>query len=126
MKESINIFGTELALCSTSPMTGYYRNGCCDTDEEDFGKHTICAIMTDEFLEFSKQMGNDLTTPHPQWDFPGLKAGDRWCICLSRWLEALDSGNAPLIVPEACHESVLELVDMKTLLQYAHKKSELN
>lgn len=122
MRDSINIFGTELTTCSTDPMTGYYRNGCCDTDDEDFGRHTICAIMTDEFLEFSKKMGNDLTTPQPQWGFPGLVAGDRWCVCLSRWLEALDVGEAPLIVPEACHESVLEMVDMKILLQYAQKK----
>lgn len=119
-----NIFGTELETCSLSPMTGYFRNGCCETDDTDFGKHTLCAIMTDDFLKFSMQVGNDLSTPRPEFSFPGLKAGDRWCLCLGRWMEALKVGKAPYIVPESCHEDVLEMVPMKVLIKYAWIKTE--
>ncbi len=122
--DSKNIFGTELEICGEDPVTGFFRNGCCDTDERDYGQHTVCAVMTDEFLAFSKRTGNDLTTPRPEWDFPGLKAGDRWCVCLSRWLQALDAGVAPKIIPEACHESVLEKVDLKTLIGYAWNQKQ--
>ncbi|TVR89439.1 MAG: DUF2237 domain-containing protein [Saprospirales bacterium] len=122
--DSKNIFGTELEICGEDPVTGFFRNGCCDTDERDYGQHTVCAVMTDEFLAFSKRTGNDLTTPRPEWDFPGLKAGDRWCVCLSRWMQALDAGVAPKIIPEACHESVLEKVDLKTLIGYAWNQKQ--
>jgi uncharacterized protein len=121
--DSKNIFGSKLEICSTNPMTGFFRNGCCDTDDRDFGQHTVCVVMTDEFLDFSKKTGNDLSTPRPEWNFPGLKAGDRWCICLARWLHAMEAGQAPEIIPESCHESVLEKVDLKTLIGYAWKKS---
>lgn len=119
-----NIFGTELESCSLSPVTGFFRNGCCETDETDFGKHTICVVMTDDFLKFSMQVGNDLSTPRPEFAFPGLKAGDRWCVCLGRWIEALRAGRAPKIVPEACHEDVLEHVPMDVLIKYAWNKTE--
>ncbi len=122
--DSKNIFGTELEICGEDPVTGFFRNGCCDTDERDYGQHTVCAVMTDEFLAFSKRTGNDLTTPRPEWDFPGLKAGDRWCVCLSRWMQALDAGVAPKIIPESCHESVLKEVDLKTLIGYAWNQKQ--
>jgi uncharacterized protein (DUF2237 family) len=83
---SKNVFGENLMLCSSSPMTGYYRNGCCETGEDDRGTHTVCAVMTEEFLTFSKSKGNDLSTPRPEWNFPGLKPGDKWCLCASRWM----------------------------------------
>ena len=83
-----NVFGENLMLCSSSPMTGYYRNGCCETGEDDRGTHTVCAVMTEEFLTFSKNKGNDLSTPRPEWNFPGLNPGDKWCLCASRWMEA--------------------------------------
>jgi uncharacterized protein (DUF2237 family) len=87
-KMAKNVFGENLMLCSSSPMTGYYRNGCCETGEDDRGTHTVCAVMTEEFLTFSKNKGNDLSTPRPEWNFPGLNPGDKWCLCASRWMEA--------------------------------------
>ena len=114
-----NVFGGELIACSTDPMTGFFRTGTCDTCGDDHGMHTVCAQMTDEFLEFSKAAGNDLSTPHPQYNFPGLKDGDRWCLCLPRWLEALDASKAPMIVLEATHMSAIEHVPQATLLKYA-------
>jgi uncharacterized protein (DUF2237 family) len=99
-----NVFGEDLIMCSEAPMTGYYRNGCCETGPEDLGTHTVCAVMTEEFLLFSRSRGNDLITPRPEWAFPGLKTGDRWCLCASRWIEAYQSGFAPLIILEATQE----------------------
>ena len=114
-----NILGTELIECSIAPLTGFYRNGKCDTCGDDVGQPSICAQMTDSFLEFSASCGNDLITPMPDYKFPGLKAGDFWCICLGRWIEAHEAGVAPLIKLEATHASVSEFVDIQTLIGYA-------
>ncbi|MGE0144995.1 MAG: DUF2237 family protein [Planctomycetota bacterium] len=110
-----NVLGTELADCSRSPLTGFFRDGCCRTGPGDFGLHTVCAVMTAEFLEFTKAVGNDLSTPRPEFEFPGLKPGDRWCLCVSRWKEALEAGAAPRVVLEATHASALEWVDLAQL-----------
>lgn len=115
-----NVFGEELILCSSEPMTGYYRNGCCETDLEDKGTHTVCAVMTKEFLEFSLSRGNDLITPRPEYDFPGLVTGDRWCLCASRWVEAYRAGVAPKIVLEASHEKTLEFIPLDELVKFAY------
>jgi uncharacterized protein len=117
-----NVFGEDLIACSVSPMTGFYRDGCCNTSDEDFGIHTVCAVMTDEFLEFSKKAGNDLSTPVPQFMFPGLQAGDRWCLCAPRWVEAYRAGKAPLVVLEATHEKTLELVPLEELVKFAYRE----
>ena len=114
-----NVLGGELASCSTSPMTGFYRNGCCETGPHDTGMHTVCAVMTAEFLAFSKAMGNDLSTPRPEFAFPGLKPGDRWCLCAPRWKEALDAGMAPPLVLEACHEETLAIVPLGVMKDFA-------
>ncbi|MCE1202802.1 MAG: DUF2237 domain-containing protein [Bacteroidia bacterium] len=119
-----NVFGEPLADCSQKPLTGFYRDGCCNTGEEDRGLHTVCAVMTDEFLEFSRAAGNDLITPQPIFRFPGLKAGDRWCLCALRWVEAWRAGKAPLVVLEATHEKTLDFVPLEELVKYAWK-SEL-
>ena len=119
--QSKNVFGEPIKACSYNPMTGFFRNGCCDTGADDHGNHTVCAIMTDEFLQFSKSMGNDLSTPLSQFDFPGLKAGNRWCLCVLRWLEAYKAGKAPFVDLEATNEVSLDYVDMENLLEYAHK-----
>lgn len=119
---SKNVFGSELATCSESPKTGFYRDGCCNTGPQDKGVHTVCAIMTEEFLEFSKSQGNDLTTPKPQWNFPGLKPGDQWCLCAPRWLEAHKAGKAPKVKLEATHEKTLDVIEMETLLEFAVKE----
>jgi uncharacterized protein (DUF2237 family) len=113
-----NVFGAEIQVCNTSPMTGYYRNGCCDTGSGDGGLHIICAELTDEFLEFTKSNGNDLCTPVPEYGFPGLKAGDRWCLCASRWREAMEAGCAPPIVLEATHETALDVVPLNILQKF--------
>jgi uncharacterized protein (DUF2237 family) len=117
--EAKNVLGGELKPCSFDPMTGFFRNGCCETGPEDVGLHTVCAIMTAEFLAFSKAAGNDLSTPVPEWGFEGLKPGDRWCLCAPRWKEALDAGAAPRLVLEACHEETLAIVPLGVLRQYA-------
>ena len=119
MKNSCNVIGTNLEICCGSPMTGWFRNGKCETEPKDRGVHVICAEMTEEFLEFSKSRGNDLTTPAPQFGFPGLKAGDRWCLCASRWKEALDAGVAPPVVLQSTEESALQYVSLNELKQYA-------
>jgi uncharacterized protein (DUF2237 family) len=119
--QSKNIFGEPIKACSFEPLTGFYRNGCCDTGKDDHGKHTVCAIMTDEFLQFSKAKGNDLSTPVPQFNFPGLKDGDRWCLCVLRWKEAYEAGFAPYVVLEATNEKSLDFVEMENLLEYAFK-----
>ena len=103
-------------------MTGYYRDGYCRTGPGDVGLHTVCAEMTAEFLEFSRERGNDLTTPHPEWDFPGLKPGDKWCLCVTRWQEALEAGRAPLVDLEATHSSAIEFVAMEELKSRALRK----
>lgn len=105
--------------CSMDPLTGWYRDGCCATDDEDIGEHTVCVRVTQAFLEYSKQRGNDLSTPKPQFGFPGLKEGDRWCVCAGRWLEAREDGVAPAIVLESTHESLLDHVPLGELLRYA-------
>ena len=115
-RASRNVLGEKLALCSIDPVTGFFRDGCCNTSSEDFGSHTVCAVMTAEFLAFSKARGNDLSTPLPQYGFPGLKPGDRWCLCAPRWQEALAAGAAPRVVLRATHEGALEdcaLADLK-------------
>lgn len=119
MPKSMNVLGGELESCSTSPMTGFFRNGCCDTGRDDQGLHVVCIQATREFLEFSREAGNDLSTPMPMYDFPGLKPGDRWCLCASRWQEALDAGQAPAVVLAATHVGALEWLRMEDLLKYA-------
>lgn len=114
-----NVLGTELITCSTNPLTGYFRDGCCNTDETDRGTHTVCALMTDEFLRFSKAMGNDLITPRPEWQFPGLKGGDHWCLCALRWKQAYDAGVAPQLRLEACHERSLDLISLDVLISHS-------
>ena len=114
-----NVLGGELASCSTDPVTGFYRNGCCETGPHDVGMHTVCAVMTAEFLAFAKAAGNDLSTPRPEFAFPGLKPGDRWCLCAPRWKEALDAGMAPQLVLEACHEETLAIVPLGVLKDFA-------
>ena len=110
-----NVLGTVLQTCSFDPLTGFTRSGCCETGIEDTGSHTVCAQMTDEFLAFSLSRGNDLTTPRPEYSFEGLRAGDRWCLCASRWLEASEAGFAPPVILEACHEKSLEIVSLADL-----------
>jgi uncharacterized protein (DUF2237 family) len=114
--EGRNVLGEPLEACSTRPMTGYYRDGCCNTGREDIGSHTVCAVMTLAFLEFSKSRGNDLSTPVPEFGFPGLKPGDRWCLCAPRWQEAFEANQAPRVVLRATHEGALvhcSLADLK-------------
>jgi len=117
-----NIFGEPLITCSTNPMTGFFRNGCCDTDKTDIGMHTICVIVTKEFLLFSKAVGNDLITPMPEYSFPGLKEGDKWCICLNRWKQAKEDGLAPLIVLESTNIIVLNDLSLEDLKKYQYIK----
>ena len=112
---ALNVLGTDLEPCSLDPMTGFYRNGCCDTGSEDRGVHVVCAVMTDEFLAFSREHGNDLTAPLEMFGFPGLKAGDRWCLCAARWREAFDAGHAPEVVLEATHARMLEWATLDEL-----------
>lgn len=119
-----NVFGEDLIVCSTAPLTGYFRNGCCETGPEDIGTHTVCAIVTEEFLKFSKARGNDLITPRPEWTFPGLKAGDRWCLCASRWIEAYRAGVAPYVVLEATHEKTLEWIPLEELVKFGWRAGE--
>jgi len=119
MAEASNVLGGPLGTCCTSPMTGFYRDGYCNTGAGDYGAHIVCAQMTEEFLAFTKAQGNDLSTPVPAFQFPGLKPGDRWCLCASRWKEALDAGVAPPVVLESTHASALEYISLKELKQYA-------
>lgn len=114
-----NVFGEALISCSENPVTGFYRDGCCETGPEDAGVHTVCAVMTEEFLAFSKEQGNDLSTPRPEFGFAGLKPGDRWCLCAARWVEAYRAGRAPEVVLEATHEHTLEYVALKELVKFA-------
>lgn len=121
-EDSKNVFGEKIIVCSEDPLTGFYRSGCCDSGPEDRGRHLVCAIMTEQFLEYSKSVGNDLSTPLPQYNFPGLNPGDRWCLCALRWKEAFEAGKAPKVVLEATNEGVLEFVTMDELLEYAWKE----
>jgi len=114
-----NVLGTPLEACCFEPVTGFYRDGYCRTGPGDHGLHTLCAVMTAEFLEFSKQAGNDLITPRPEYEFPGLEPGDRWCLCVGRWVEALEAGVAPPVILKACHSSVLEFADLADLQEHA-------
>jgi uncharacterized protein (DUF2237 family) len=114
-----NVLGGELAPCSLDPVTGFYRNGCCETGPDDVGMHTVCAVMTEGFLAFSKAAGNDLSTPRPEFQFPGLKPGDRWCLCAPRWMEALEAGVAPQVVLESTHEEVLAMTSLGVLKDHA-------
>lgn len=119
IRPSRNVFGQTLITCSDAPRTGFFRNGCCDTGPEDQGMHTVCVEMTAEFLEFSFSRGNDLSTPRPEYGFPGLQPGDRWCLCVMRWVEAFEAGKAPKVVLAATHEHALEYVTMEDLRAYA-------
>ena len=114
-----NVLGAELVPCSLDPLTGFFRNGCCETGPHDLGLHTVCAVMTAEFLACSKRAGNDLSTPRLDLGFPGLKPGDRWCLCAPRWKEALDAGAAPKLVLESTHEETLAIVPLGVLKDYA-------
>ncbi|MCY4178097.1 MAG: DUF2237 domain-containing protein [Endozoicomonadaceae bacterium] len=117
-KKAKNILGTELQSCCTNPVTGFFRDGYCRTGPADRGTHVVCAIVTEEFLTFTKSKGNDLSTPQPEYDFPGLKAGDAWCLCALRWKEACEAGVAPPLKPEATHEKTLEFIDKQILEKY--------
>jgi uncharacterized protein (DUF2237 family) len=123
MIQARNVLGTDLKTCSADPLTGWYRDGCCNTGPGDTGLHTVCARVTDEFLAFSKSVGNDLSTPHPEFEFPGLKHGDQWCLCVTRWIEAYHAGLAPMIDLEATHISALEFVDLDVLKKFALAKA---
>jgi uncharacterized protein len=114
-RPSRNVLGLPLQSCSESPVTGFFRNGCCDTSREDVGSHTVCVVMTSEFLAFSKARGNDLSTPMPQYGFPGLKPGDRWRLCAPRWQEAFEAGMMPRVVLRATHEGALDYCDLADL-----------
>lgn len=116
---SLNVLDATLEPCSTDPMTGFFRNGACDTCREDQGSHTVCAVMTEEFLAFSKYVGNDLSTPRPEFGFPGLKAGDHWCLCAGRFLQAHDEGCAPKVRLAATHRKALEIVSLEVLRENA-------
>ena len=118
---SVNVLGGALQPCSINPITGFYRDGCCNTGAEDVGLHTVCVVTTAEFLAFSKAHGNDLSTPMPQYGFPGLVPGDRWCLCAARWQEALDAQAAPLVVLEATHAATLRVVSLDKLKQHAFR-----
>ena len=118
-----NVLGTELKCCCKQPATGFHRDGYCRPSAEDKGVHVVCAVMTDEFLEFSLMLGNDLVTPVPEWGFHGLKPGDRWCLCVTRWKEALDAGFAPPVVLEACQATTLEWVSLEELKEHAVQDS---
>lgn len=116
---TLNVLGTELQACSYDPLTGFFRDGCCRTDEHDRGSHVVCARVTAEFLAFSRERGNDLVTPRPEFRFAGLKPGDRWCLCALRWKEALEAGVAPPVHLEATHARALELLDLADLQAHA-------
>ena len=119
MDESLNVFGEELQSCSEEPMTGFFRDGCCNTSDDDVGSHTMCVEVTDAFLQYSRFRGNDLSTPMPAYGFPGLKEGDRWCLCASRWLEAYQQEMAPRVFLQRTHQRALEIVPLEVLREYA-------
>ena len=121
--DALNVLGEPLQACSFDPLTGFYRDGCCHTGPDDVGTHVVCARVTAEFLAFSQAVGNDLSTPRPEWRFAGLKPGDRWCLCVRRWKEALTAGVAPPVILEATHAPTLQFVDLDTLRQHAWRTS---
>ena len=115
----LNVLGGPLLTCSEQPVTGFFRDGCCNTSEEDLGSHTVCVVLTAAFLEFSKAAGNDLSTPHPEFGFPGLQPGQRWCLCAARWLQAYEAGKAPQVALNATNQAALEIVPLAALKQHA-------
>ena len=119
-----NVFGEPLVPCSFNPVTGFFRDGCCKTCDDDVGEHLVCVVMTATFLAFSTSCGNDLSTPRPEWGFPGLQPGDQWCLCASRWVEAWRAGVAPKIVLESTNEEMLEIVSLEEMRKHAHVMSE--
>ena len=119
MDAKLNVLGEPLATCSDEPLTGFYRDGCCNTGSEDLGSHTICTRVTADFLKFSKSRSNDLSTPLPDFGFPGLQAGDQWCLCAARWQEAFDAGAAPMVVLQATHAAALRIVKLADLKRHA-------
>ncbi len=121
--QSLNVLGEPLQVCSCQPMTGWYRDGFCNTDESDIGQHTVCCVMTTSFLTYSKAQGNDLSTPMPEYGFPGLKQGVKWCLCASRWKQAYDDGIAPPVHLSATHIRTLEVIGIEPLLEHAHKEN---
>lgn len=118
-----NVLGSKLEVCSLQPITGFYRNGCCETDENDMGLHTVCAVVTTEFLEFSKSVGNDLSTPRPEFDFRGLVQGDLWCLCASRWQQAFETGKAPNVKLSSTNIATLNICDLDDLKKHAIKEN---
>jgi len=119
MEAKLNVLGEPLVPCSDDPLTGFFRDGCCNTSQEDFGLHVVCVRVTAEFLEFSQKKGNDLSTPHPEFGFPGLKPGDQWCLCAARWQEAWEAGVAPRVLLQSTHAAALRVVKLKNLKEYA-------
>lgn len=119
----LNVYGNPLEVCSTQPLTGFWRNGCCSSGTEDLGTHTVCAIVTEDFLSFSKSRGNDLSTPRPEYQFQGLVAGNKWCLCVSRWLEAWEADKAPLVNLESTHLKTLDHVPLEVLELYNAKRN---
>jgi len=119
---ALNVFGTPLESCSRDPLTGFYRDGCCHTGPDDLGVHTVCVVATEAFLAFSREVGNDLSTPRPEYRFPGVRPGDRWCLCASRWQQAWEAGHAPPVVLTATHEATLDIVPLKSLVAHAHRE----
>ena len=118
-EKQLNIRNMPIEPCSFDPLTGFYRNGCCDTGDNDRGIHTVCVILTEEFLVFSKSVGNDLSTPMPQYDFPGLLPGQKWCLCANRWLEAYEANSAPKIIAKATNIKALEIIPMEIIKRFA-------
>ncbi len=119
LDEPVNVFGEPLEDCSTDPVTGFFRDGCCNTGSEDLGSHTVCVVMTAEFLAFSRARGNDLSTPRPEFGFPGLRPGDGWCLCAARWQEALEAGSAPRVRLKATHRAALDICDLADLKRHS-------
>ena len=119
MDQPVNVFGEQLDSCNENPMTGFFRDGCCNTSDQDIGSHTVCVEASQEFLEFSRQRGNNLSTPRPEFGFSGLRPGDRWCLCAARWLEAHQRGMAPRIYLTRTHQRALEIIPMELLREYA-------
>jgi len=119
MDDSVNVFDEELEACSEDPETGFFRDGCCNTSSEDVGSHTVCVLASQDFLEYSRFKGNDLSTPAPQIGFPGLQPGDRWCLCAARWLEAHKQGMAPKVYLRRTHKKALDVIPMEVLREYA-------
>jgi len=117
-----NVLGTSLQPCNCDPMTGWYRDGSCKTDQNDFGMHTVCAVMTKSFLTYSKAQGNDLSTENPEYNFPGLKEGDHWCLCAPRWIEAYEDGMAPMVNLEATESSTLEIIQLEILRKFDYRE----